>query len=235
MNEPLKNHLGKIYRRSALFFMGILLLSVTAGCATMQSPLPSGSGGETAVDVGSEGKGEGIGEKEPDKETPKIVPPKSIAMWIPKGSGAFVVDDHRMFHGIGGADGSNNPILLRASADNRSREELAKILNRFMVYATEIYWNEDGGKSSSQVGNLDVLKNTFVAVARDILSTSQISGHWQDPKNGEFYSLCQLPLSKLTGAVANDKRLDSRSKAYFLENAVRLYDQFGRESGSLTS
>jgi hypothetical protein len=167
-------------------------------------------------------------EKTAAEKSPAVTPPKSIAAWIPKGSGAFTIDAQRMFHGIGGSTSSSNPILLRASADNRSREELALILTRFISFVTNTYWNKDGGRESSDVGNLQLLNDTFAAAARDALSKSRISGHWQDPKSGEFYSLCRLPLSDLITAMAGDTRLDRRSRDYFLKNAEKLYDLFSR-------
>lgn len=159
----------------------------------------------------------------------KVTPPKSIAAWIPKGSGAFIVDTNRIFHGIGGATSSSNPILLRASADNRSRDELSKVLTQFTTFVLETYWNKGGGRDSSDVGNFEVLNEAFLAVVQNILSSSRIAGHWQDPKSGEFYALCQLTLAELKAAIANDTRLDRRSRDYFLENAESLYDQFSQE------
>ncbi|MGD9210082.1 MAG: hypothetical protein PVI90_04870, partial [Desulfobacteraceae bacterium] len=132
-------------------------------------------------------------ENKAEKET-KVIPPKSIAVWIPKGSGAFIVDTNRVFHGIGGATGSSIPILLRASADKNSREELSKVVTQFVTFVIETYWNKGGGRESSDVGNLEVLNNAFLAVAQNTLSSSRIAGHWQDPDSGEFYALCQLPL-----------------------------------------
>ncbi len=233
MNRKSADHFRNFFWDSLMFITWTVLLSVVIGCAAtpiQRGPAPQ-TGGGSAQDSGVEPKERISGGKESVKEEAKFVPPKSIAVWVPKGSGAFFVDSHRVFHGIGGGAGSSNPILLRASADNRSREELAEILDQFVTFVTETYWNKDGGKSSSQVGNLDVLKNAFVAVTKNVLSSSKISGHWQDPKSGEFYSLCQLPLSELIGAVAEDKRLDGRSKAYFLENAEKLYDQFSQAGG----
>jgi hypothetical protein len=206
---------------------------IIVGCASPGPPTPSKANPADIIEKKpASAPPKAVETKAPSKkenDENKAPPPKSIAVWIPKGSGAFTIDATRVFHGIGWST-SSNPILLRASADNRSREELSNVLTRFLTYVTEIYWNEGGGQGSSDVGNLDVLKETFFAIAEETLSDSRIAGHWQDPKSGEYYSLCQLSLSDLITSIANDTRLDQRSREYFLKNAETLYDQFSRES-----
>lgn len=200
----------------------IFLAIALAGCATVNTAsAPAPKTEENAIGTPAVG-----GEAEPDK----VTPPKSIAVWVPKGSGAFIVDDQRVFHGIGGSVGSSNPILLRASADNRSREELTKILTQFITFVTETYWNKAGGNKSSDVGNLKLLNEAFIAVSHETVAHSHIAGHWQDPKNNEFYALCRLPLADLKNAISDDTRLDKRSKEFFLQNAETLYDQFSLQS-----
>jgi len=208
----------------------LIVVTVVCGCATQQMTA-SGTQNGNVVTSPANGKGEIAQPTQTPKDVKKVIPPQSIAMWVPKGSGTFIIDTQRLFHGIGGSTSSNNPILLRASADNRSREELTALLSRFITYVTDTYWNQDGGRTSSDVANLQVLQNTFLAVARDSLTRSRIAGHWQDPKSGEFYALCQLTLADLMAAVGKDTRLDKRSRDYFLQQGQRLYDQFSRESG----
>lgn len=208
----------------------ISMAMVTAGCATSGPSTPSKANPTDIIEKKPSSIPKTVKKKALPNRDNEVPSPKSIATWIPKGSGAFTIDTTRVFHGIGGST-SSNPILLRASADNRSREELSNVLMLFFTFVTETYWNEDGGQESSDVGNLEVLKETFFAVAEETLSNSQIAGHWQDPKSGEYYSLCQLPLSDLMNGFANDTRLDRRSREYFLENAEKLYDQFSQKSG----
>jgi hypothetical protein len=206
------------------------LVMAIVGCATVGPPTPSKAQPEDIIEKKPSLNPKTVEKKAPPKKEHEIPSPESIAAWIPKGSGAFTINTTRQFHGIGGST-SRNPILLRASADNRSREELSNILIRFLTFVTETYWNKDGGQESSAVGNLKILKETFFAVAEETLSNSRIAGHWQDPESGEYYSLCRLSLSDLITGVAKDTRLDRRSQEYFLKNAEKLYDEFSGKSG----
>lgn len=222
------------YKTISINFQMVVLISTlcvflsVSGCATLSAPNVPTQNKPAATADGSQTDIDISGKKTAAETAPKVTPPKSIALWVPKGSGTFTIDDQRLFHGIGGSKSSSNPILLRASADNRSREKLEDIISQFIRFVVNTYWNKDGGRQSSDVGNLQLLKDTFMAAARDTLAKSRIAGHWQDPKSGEFYSLCQFPLSDLIAAMANDTRLDQRSREYFLKNAERLYDLFSK-------
>ncbi len=227
------NHIKRSNLRTAYYILtkGIVWLSVAAlgfGCATINQP-PASQLPSTEQQVDAKRSGENQKSETEGKLT--VMPPKTIAAWIPKGSGAFVIDSRRIFHGIGGAKSSSNPILLRASADNHSRRELSEVLQHYTLFVLEAYWSEGGGRDSSNVVNFEVLSDAFLAVVRKTLSSSRIVGHWQHPKSGEFYALCQLTLTELKDAVANDTRLERRSQEFFIQNAESLYDQFSQKSG----
>lgn len=216
--------------KSGILSIGLAMAIV--GCATLNQPSVPQS---DPADKRDEAEPSAKDHSAKTENEITVTPPKSIAAWIPKGSGAFVIDTNRVFHGIGGAKSSSNPILLRVSADNHSRKELSNILTRFTTFVLEIYWNKDGGRESSDVGNFKVLTDAFLAVAQKTLSTSRIAGHWQDPISGKFYALCQLTLAELKAAVAADTRLERRSREYFLQNADSLYDQFSQAGGVVAS
>ena len=141
------------------------LVMVIVGCATAGPPTPSKAQPGDIIEKKPSLNPKTVEKKAPPKKDHEIPSPESIATWIPKGSGAFTINTTRLFHGIGGST-SRNPILLRASADNRSREELSNILIRFLTFVTETYWNKDGGQESSAVGNLKYLKKHFLPLLK---------------------------------------------------------------------
>lgn len=212
-----------------VWILGTGLMMIVSGCAAPGPVRPSKAKPTDIIEKTPSPPPKTTEKKAPSKSAASGLAAKSIATWIPKGSGAFTIDTARIFHGIGGST-SRNPILLRASADNRSREALSTVLTRFLDFMVKTYWDKGGGKEGSDVGNLEVLKETFFAIGRKTLANSYIAGHWQDPKSGEYYSLCRLPLADLITSVANDSRLDRPSRDYFLQNVKALYDQFSQES-----
>jgi hypothetical protein len=212
-----------------VWLFGLGLMMIVSGCATPGPARPSKAKPTDIIEKTPPPPPKTTTKKALPKGPTSDMVEKSIAAWIPKGSGAFTINAARIFHGVGGST-NRNPILLRASADNRSREALSNVLTRFLDYVVKTYWNQGGGKESSEVGNLEMLQETFLAIGQKTLTNSYIAGHWQDPKSGEYYSLCRLSLADLITSVANDSRLDRRSQDYFLQNVKALYDQFSQAS-----
>src|SRR5688572_13222560 len=56
--------------------------------------------------------------------------PSGKPRWVTRGSVA-VAGDKRAFYGVGSASGIKEAALLRSTADNRARAELAKLLDTF--------------------------------------------------------------------------------------------------------
>lgn len=65
------------------------------------------------------------------------VKPAAVAApeWVAKGTGAYGGERGRVFYGVGSASGIGNASLLRSTADNRARNEVAKI---FEVYSLSL-------------------------------------------------------------------------------------------------
>ncbi len=70
-----------------------------------------------------------------------------LPAWTSRGSVAVETDGKRVFYGVGAASGIKNPALLRQTADNRARNELAKVFETFSASLMKDYANSDGEQS----------------------------------------------------------------------------------------
>jgi len=68
--------------------------------------------------------------------------------WIDKGNGAFAGEMGEAFYGVGSSWGIQNPSLLRSSADNRARTEVARVFKTYTSALMEDY------QASTMAGNL---------------------------------------------------------------------------------
>ena len=55
--------------------------------------------------------------------------------WVVQGGGAMEVEGKKVFHGVGSASGIKNMSLLRSTADNRARNDIAKV---FQFYSASL-------------------------------------------------------------------------------------------------
>jgi hypothetical protein len=151
--------------------------------------------------------------------------------WVTKGSGAFDDEGGKVFFGVGSASGIRNTSLLRATADNRARNDLAKI---FRVYSSSLMRDY---MASTSAGDVDVtseeqhVEQAIKTVNSVTLSGVQIVDHWQHPATGEYYSLARLDMEKFKNSLDEVGELDARTKEYIRANADRLHEELKQEEG----
>jgi hypothetical protein len=149
--------------------------------------------------------------------------------WVRKGSGAFGSDKGKVFYGVGAASGIQNPSLLRTTADNRARNDLAKI---FQVYTASLMKDYMGATTATKPGvssDEQLIEQAIKTVSGVTLSGVEIVDHWQNPATAEFYSLARLDLSAFKDGLEKAKELDEKTKEYIRKNSDRLHEKLEKE------
>ena len=166
-----------------------------------------------------------IGCKSTPKETASADTAASGPKWVMKGSGAYDVDGLKVFYGVGLASGIKNKALLRQTADDRSRAEIAKTLEIYVSSLTKDYMASttagDMSKSSEEQ-NVETALKTF---SKTTLHGAIIVDRWLDPADGTMYSLCELDLISFKENLDKYKELDEKVRDYVRDNAERLHDE----------
>lgn len=155
-------------------------------------------------------------------------PPKKVSRgpdWVWKGSGAFDSDKGKVFYGVGVASGIKNKALLRSTADNRGRAEVAKILETYVAVLSKDYMASTTAgdmSASSEEQHVETALKTF---SKTTLHGAMIVDRWIDPEDGTFYSLCELDLHAFKDALDKHKELDSKVRDYVRENAEKMHGE----------
>jgi hypothetical protein len=143
--------------------------------------------------------------------------------WVDKGSGAYDVDKGKVFYGVGVASGIRNVALLRSTADNRARAEVAKILETYVaVLAKDYMASTTAGdmSSSSEEQHVEQALKTF---SKGTLHGARIIDRWRDPADGSQYAICELDLFSFKNALDQHKELDEKVKNYVKDNAEKMH------------
>jgi hypothetical protein len=178
-----------------------LLLLLAAGCATPPAHIPS-----------------------------KPRPPITSMDWVAMGSGAFEIAGEAVFCGVGRASGTANAILLRAAADNRAKDELAKVLKAYAAFLADTYLAQNKAAGGASAAQGQMLKETAAALAESSLSQAVIVDHRQ--ANGAFASLCRMKLSDFKDLIVDDLGLEHGFRAFCRDRAESLHASFSRAKRS---
>jgi len=149
--------------------------------------------------------------------------------WVIKGSGAFEKERGKVFYGIGSAAGIRNVAMLRSAADNRARNELAKV---FEFYTSSLVKDYSASTTAGEPGVSSEEQNVEQAiktVTARTLSGVEIVERWQHPATMELYSLARLDLKTFADAMVKAEELNDRVKEYIRQNSERLHRELEKE------
>lgn len=145
--------------------------------------------------------------------------------WVVNGSGAFSGERGKVFYGIGSAVGIKNASLMRTAADNRARNEIAKVFQFYTASLMKDY------AASTMAGDVKVtaeeqhVEQAIKTVTAMTFSGVEIVDHWQHPATGELYSLARLDIDAFKNNLDKVKELDTKVRDYIRKNAEKLHQE----------
>jgi len=165
----------------------------------------------------------------PIKDDTALQDIKGVPDWVVKGSGAFGGERGRVFYGVASSFGIKNPSLKRSAADNRARNEVAKIFKFYTASLMKAY------NASTMAGDPNVtseeqhVEEAVKTVTAMTLSGVEIVNHWENPATHEFFSLARLDLETFKDSLQKSKELNGRVRDYIRQNADRLHEELQKE------
>lgn len=149
--------------------------------------------------------------------------------WVLKGSGAFDYKDGRVFYGVGAASGIRNFPMLRSAADDRARNEVAKVFEFYTSSLMKDYMATTTAGEPGVTSEEQHIEQAIKTVTSRTLSGVLIIDRWQHPATMELYSLARLDLETFAEAIEKARELESRVKEYIRKNAERLHEKLEKE------
>ncbi len=145
---------------------------------------------------------------------------KGAPDWVNEGTQAVKNKDDRLIHGRGEAPSMGDESLQKATADNRARAEIARVLSTIMKDTLSDYTASSGGESDYSV------EREISSSTQQALSGARILGHWKDSKTGIIYALAELDTKSMDKAMATANKLSDNFKQYYQKNADANFDRF---------
>jgi hypothetical protein len=151
--------------------------------------------------------------------------PKEGPEWVWKGSGAFDDDAGKVFYGVGAASGIKNAAMLRTTADNRARAEVAKVLESYVAVLSKDYMASTTAGDMSASSEEQHVEQALRSFSKTTLHGAEVVDHWKDPEDGSLYALCKLDLLAFKGALDDFEELDEKVRDYVRSNADKMHEE----------
>ena len=156
---------------------------------------------------------------------PSADPASMGPAWVMKGGGAFDVEKGKVFYGVGIASGIKNKALLRQTADNRARAEIAKTMETYVATLAKDYMASTTAGDMSKSSEEQHVETALKTFSKTTLHGAVIVDRWMDSSDGTMYSLCELDLFSFKEALDKHKELDKQVQDYVRENAEKLHGE----------
>ncbi len=152
---------------------------------------------------------------------------KGAPDWVNEGSQAVNDKKGRLIQGVGFAENLGDMALQKATADNRARAEIARVLSSYFDVAVNDYITnsrsgQDGGSSVTESSVQQQIKS----VSQVVLNGSKIMGSWKDKKSGAIYSFAELDLKNVQKMIAANRNMSDELKRYLVTQGDAVFDAF---------
>lgn len=155
----------------------------------------------------------------------KIVAPE----WVYKGGWAFKEEKGRAFYGVGSASGIQNRTLATTTADNRARNEIAKTFQVFISSLMRDYAASTTAGDFKNTVEEQHVEQAIKTVTSMTLSGAEVIDHWEDPRNGDFYSLVRVDLESFKNNIEKMGALNEKVRELVKERADKLHEDLVKE------
>jgi hypothetical protein len=148
---------------------------------------------------------------------------KGAPDWVNKGSNILSTKDGRLFHGVGSASQMGDMALQKATADDRARAEVARVLSSYMDVLSNDYMAS--AKSGDTGANEESVSRQIKNTTRVNMAGARVIGSWRDPKTNTIWSIAELDMSHVKSTMAGVTDMNADLKRYIATSADNVFDR----------
>jgi len=147
--------------------------------------------------------------------------------WVNKGTAVLNDKGGRLFHGVGSSSAMGDEALQRATADDRARAEVARILSTYLDVVSNDYAAATGTGANASADQ--TVSHEIKAVSKMNLAGSRIIGRWKDDRTSTVYSIAELDLAQVKTTLNGAGSMNADMQRYFEKNAQNVFDKLSKE------
>lgn len=154
---------------------------------------------------------------------------KGAPDWVNEGTQAVSDKKGRLIQGVGSAPNLGDPALQKATADNRARAEIARVLSSYLDVAMNDFLASSGGQDADEAIAESSIQQQINSISQVVLNGSKIIGNWKDKRTGIIYSFAELDLKQVQDVVAANRNMSEDLKRYLAVQGSAVFDNFVTE------
>lgn len=136
--------------------------------------------------------------------------------WHMQPSGMYNTAHGQEFYGVGIAEGLRNTTLLRATAANRARQEMARVLDNYVVELLHAV-------QTQPILTMEEGEQLIGSLVRKTLKRAVISEYQSDPSQAKIYALCRIDLETFKQVLRLEKGISRDLREAMWAEAENVY------------
>lgn len=147
--------------------------------------------------------------------------------WVARGTQTSKTTRGRVFLGVGMALTQGNFTRQANTANARAREELARMLNRFIeVVARDYIATGEAEREGFLPNEAPQHINDMTSL---VLSRAEVLDHWVDESSNKIFAIAQIEYPKVHRLLAGSSRVNGGFKRYLKQQGERVFDRIATE------
>lgn len=186
-----------IHRRASLVVLTGLLIAVFSGCSSTP--------------------------RHYDQSIDKTGKPQ----WVVRGTQTSKSSRGRVFLGVGMALTQGNFSRQANTADMRAREELARMVKRFIeVVARDYIATGEAEREGFLPSEAPHYINDMTSL---VLSRAEVLDHWVDEDNNKIFAIAQIEYPQVHRLLAGSSQVNAGFKRYLKQQGEQVFDRIATE------
>ena len=152
---------------------------------------------------------------------------KGAPDWVNEGTQMLNDKGGRLFHGVGSAPLMADESLQKATADDRARAELARILSSYLTVASNDY--STAASSGGEVVHEQSVTREIENLSQINLTGAKIIGRWRDKKTGMIYSIAELDMKRMKETLELAEQMSPSLRDFLSRESDNIFDRLAGE------
>ena len=148
---------------------------------------------------------------------------KGAPDWVNEGTQALNDKGGRLFHGVGSAPSMGDDSLQKATADDRARAELARILSSYLSVASNDY--SAAASSGGETVNEQSVSREIQNLSQINLTGAKIIGRWRDKRSGNIYSIAELDMKRMQQTLEKAEQMSPSLRDFLNRESDNIFDR----------
>lgn len=147
--------------------------------------------------------------------------------WVVQGTHTSKTVRGRSFLGVGAAQTSGEFSRQASAANQRAKDELERMVERFIEVVSRDYLASGSAQPSGYLEN-EATKR-IIEMTSIVTPNAQIMEHWVDQDSDKIFAIAEIDYSQVVSLLSSSSKVNPGFKGYLKSSGEQVFDRIARQ------